>query len=500
MNDKADRAPSGLRDGLVSGFLLAAASLAAEGWVRGNLPVNLVAQFVLPLYLCYRLTRDWLAVMTLLTINDICMNGASTFFEEAGFPGGRAYLFAATMALLLVRFLTSPRSPRSAGSEKTSFSDAVIWFYALILPAVLVFYSTVACGTGMGKAAWDIHFIAPILLYFPIRRLLRQHEGLFMGWMLSLAIVLSLYALTISLAPLDLSSRIYANMGGDAELFATDNLLMEYQGYTTRRGAWITFIITYIGFFFGLFTSVDFTKGSWHRLLGAALCMLCIGHLMVDSLRGPLLAVLGILFLTIAALALRYPARRLVPRLLVLIVVVAAIGMAIMVRLNPPSLKRFISDPQKGPTYLGDARQETANAMIAAFRERPLMGHGLGVPPPAYRLFSGGGALNFEMQYHLALYRLGLVGFLLYMIPLLRLYGELFHGRGVLVGTSVFSFQGKFRLALLLSVLTTTIAAATNPYLKTGYLMVIIASYWAYTHHLHSHRPVLQGATSMSGL
>jgi hypothetical protein len=155
-----------------------------------------------------------------------------------------------------------------------------------------------------------------------------------------------------------------------------------------------------------------------------------------------------------------------------------------MAAIVPEGLMRFVENTSSFSDYIGSARQETAQVMLDSFRECPLMGLGVGVPPTGYRMDGCEGPLNFELQYHLLLYRTGLIGTAAFLLPIGGLYLELFRKRGALAGSSVFGPRGKFRLALLLSALTTTIAAVGNPYLRTGYLMVVIASYWAYTHHL----------------
>lgn len=469
------------RTGLIAGCLLLTLSLVSEAWMRQRLGINFIFQLLVPGFICLRLTRDWLDTLTLLTISDICLNGASIFFEEAGFPGGRSYFFVATMGLFLFRYLASQGTARSP--EKMPSLNPWILFYAIIVPSFFIFYSVLVRGTALSKTIDDMHFIAPLLFYFPLRRILNRQEGFFIGWMIALSITLSLLALTISLAPLEIGQLIIDNMNDGLPSFSLSEGLSE-EMLGIQRGGSVTFIITYIGFFFGMLWCVDFTKGVRVRILGTLLCALCISHLCVDYLRGPLLSTVCILLITFLAVLLKKPMRHIAPRLFVLIVAVVAFGIAIMTMIVPEGIKYFSNDSDSVSEYMGSTRREIAPVMLAAFHERPWMGQGVGVPPPGYTQLSGEGALKFELSYHIVLYRVGLIGFLIFMVPLAHLYGELLRRRGALGGLAFFSPQGKFRLALLLSALTTTIAGITNPYLKTGYLMIIIATYWATTHHL----------------
>jgi len=478
------------RAGLIVGLLLAIASLVGEGWFRGNIGINVIVQVVLPLIVCRRYSNDWLDTLTLLTIADIWTNGFSTLMDDMGLPGGRVYLFAATMVLMLIRSLQKKRSiPEGSGlidGGAKSYSAAWILFYALIVPPFLAAYSIFTRGTAIDKTVWDLHFVAPLLLFFPIRRMLVRNSGFFMGWMIALAIALSFLALTISLTPMDISAQIYGNLDGDMEEFVESTLSAREHvgGGTTQRFGGITLLVTFIGFFFGMLCTADFTRKMRERMLGAALCIVCIIHLCVDWMRGPLLSILGVVLLLLFAATLRHPARRFVPRLLAMLAVVATLGISIMAMLVPAGLARFTENSNSISAYMGDARGEIAPIMLAAFRERPLMGQGVGVPPPGYSQLAGEGTLRFELSYYIVLYRTGLIGMMLVMVPIAFLYRTLFIRTGPLGGSAIFSWEGKFHLSLLLSALTTTISAYVNPYLKTGYLMLIIASYWAYTEHL----------------
>ena len=481
------RAPRGFQTGFLISFFLVAVSIAAHAWFADRVDINIVAQLILPIFICFLITRDWLDTLTLLTINDICTSGISTLLDTLELPAGRSYLFVATMGLTLIFYLGNSRT-----FHKAANGTPKLWilFYGLVFPFVLVAYSVILRGTRIDKAFWDVHFIAPILLYFPIRRLIDHDEGFFRGWMIALAVALSILAVTISLSPLEVATRIMVNWGADMQIFVDSTELGYAAGHTTIQGGLVHFIITYIGYFFGTLYAVDFKKSSWERALGAALGILCIGHLLLDFLRGPVLAAVSVTILASGAMAIRLSTWRLGARIILFLTSAGLLGVMSIYALNPVGIQRYTKNTGSATEYIGGPRIETAAGMFEAFLDRPLMGQGLGVPPPRYRRLDGEGPINFEMQYYLGLYRFGLIGFLLFMLPLAWLYWQLFRPHANLVGTALFDPKGKFRFALLLSALTTTIAGATNPYLKTGFLVLIVACYWAYAHHLQERDPV----------
>lgn len=449
-----------------------------------NIAVNFLAQVAFPVAVLFFLTRDILDMMVLLTISEICLNGVSSFLEQFDLPGARAYALVATLLLSIVVFLLKRRTEVAVLNRAGAQSSRWVMLYGVTLPCVLVGYSVLFRETSMNRAVWDMAFIAPILLYWPVLRLMRRDRGIFIGFMVAMTIVLSVLAYTVSLSPVGVSSRIMANLGADEDVFVAGLYMGRQMGYTMTQGALPTFIITFIGFYFGLLHAADFTKELRARLLAAILSVFCISHIILDYIRGPVLGTFGVCLLAVGAFALRPTTRCLAWRIAAFIgglLVASVVGMSIV---NPFGLERYIRNIDSPAEYLGGARQEIGAVMLAAFRERPLMGHGVGMPPTGYLRDEGQGPLNFELQYHLVLYRVGLIGFAIFMIPLVWLYFQLIYARGALVGPALFTIQGQFRCALLLSALTITIAGATNPYLKTGYNMMIIMFFWAYTHHL----------------
>lgn len=470
--------------GLLFGLAVLGASTFARAWMLDNVAVNFLAQVALPIIVFFFFTRDLLDTMTLLTVSEICLNGVSSFLENFDLPGARSYVLVATLALTGVYYLSRRGAMRPVVGSSSPGTSRLILFFGFIFPCALIGYSVLFRETSASRAVWDVAFIAPLLLYWPVLRLMRRDRGFFMGLMVAMTVVLSFLAYTVSLSPVGVSARIMANLGADEDVFVAGLYMGRQMGYTMTQGALPTFIITFIGFYFGLLRAADSTKGFRARLLAAFLAVFCIGHIVLDYIRGPVLGTIGVCSLVMGAMAMRSSTRAIAFRMAVFLAGLAAVFISFMSLFNPVGLERYVRNIDSPAEYMGGARREIGAVMLEAFRERPLMGHGVGMPPTGYLRDEGQGPLNFELQYHLVLYRVGLVGFAIFMLPLAWLYFQLIDPRGALVGEALFTVQGQFRCALLLSALTITVAGATNPYLKTGYNMMIIMFFWAYTQHL----------------
>lgn len=482
--DQRGVAPGRFIRGLLFGLVILGASLFGRAWMLDNVAVNFVAQVALPVAVFLYFTRDLLDTFTLLTVSEICLNGVSSFLEHFDLPGARSYVLVATLALTGIYYLSRRGAMRPFVGYSSPGTSRLVLFFGLLYPCVLVGYSVLFRETSLNRAVWDVAFIAPLLLYWPVLRLMRRDRGFFMGMMIAMTVVLSVVAYIVSLSPVGVSARIMANLGADEDVFVAGLYMGRQMGYTMTQGALPTFIITFIGFYFGLLRAADPTKAFRSRLSAALLAVLCIGHVVLDYIRGPVLGTIGISALAMGAMAMRVSTRAVAFRMAGFLSVVAAAFIVIMSVFNPVGLERYVRNIDSPSEYMGGARREIGAVMLEAFRERPLMGHGVGMPPTGYLRDEGQGPLNFELQYHLVLYRVGLVGFTIFMLPLAWLYYQLIDPRGALIGAALFTVQGQFRCALLLSALTITVAGATNPYLKTGYNMMIIMFFWAYTQHL----------------
>jgi hypothetical protein len=149
--------------------------------------------------------------------------------------------------------------------------------------------------------------------------------------------------------------------------------------------------------------------------------------------------------------------RSVVVRILIPFVIFAATAYLLYSQMVPEALDKFTIIEE-------NIRVDQADRMLVAFRESPFGGQGAGVPLPGFSRTSEGEGLAFELQYHMLLYRLGLINFSLLLGPVVWFFSEPFRlmrsERGVF-----FDRDGKLLLAVLLSLVTILIAGAANPYL-----------------------------------
>jgi hypothetical protein len=472
----------GITTGLISYFSI---SLALD-----NILLNFAAQIVIPLAVTYRLTRDWLGTLTLVTITDTYLSFGSMFFQSIGLPMSRAILFAVTMILLLMSMYNKSCLHHAEDSQwKFPRTSVAVFFYGLILPFLLVLYSVLFCGTSANDAFGDMKFIFPLLLYYPIVRLLQKDRGTFLGWVLAIGATHVIISLILSIGPLSITDTMYQNYYGGFGEEGTD-IYGRLEGIGIIRAASPAFITSLWVLFIGFLVATDAKQKLYSRFLGLAASLLSLSHFVIDYLRGPILSLIVILLLFGFSSAFKRQSRSYAVRTLMFIVMIMLAGGYAMHLIVPEGLTRILLFSGSIEDYIGEQRVEQTDRMIKAFREEPIFGKGIGSKlSGGYTRESTG--LNFESQYPMILYRVGIIGFIVLMIPLMWLIAELFRKKGV-VSRGLSDIEGKFRMCLLLSILTTCVAGYENPYVKTGYVALTIAMYLAYT------KPVRKNCTVIS--
>lgn len=474
--------------GLISFFSI---SLA-----RDNFLLNFATQIVIPLVVTYRLTRNWLTTFTLITITGTFLGFSALFFISIGLPMvlARGIMFAITMGILLMTVYSQQHLQKPDDSYwNFSSTSVLILLYGLFLPILLVLYSVFVCDTSPVDAFGDIKFIFPVLLYYPISRLLKRHSEIFLGWVLAISVIHVIISLTLSIGPVDITSIMYQNYSND---ILDDTIVGNYEGLLTRRNASPAFITSLFGFFTGFLIATDSTKKMYFQFLGFGFGLFCLIHLIFDYMRGPLIATVIILLLFGFATTLKRQFHSYAFRTFMFVIAVILIGGYVMYLVVPEGYARFIFTGTL-QSYLGEARVEQSDQMIEAFKEEPVLGQGIGSK------IRGGYAraadeLNFELQYQMILYRVGVVGFVILMAPLIWLIAELFRKKGAM-SKRLFQIEGKFHMCLLLSILATCVAGYANPYLKTGYITLTIAMYLAYRIALSDKRCQLSDMNCMGG-
>jgi hypothetical protein len=187
--------------GFLVNSLLGLISLFTLSLIPYQIPINLAAHIIIPFLLAYLLTHDLVDSLTLITINDILLVGASGFFRTMEVPIPRSILMILTMTVFVLYYQQAVTRSAVEKPSTISYTTAGIFFYAFLLPAWLVFYSVIINGNPLRLAFGEFHFIFPVLLYFPITRLISRKCDILLGWIIG--VLPSLMGLILSLGPID---------------------------------------------------------------------------------------------------------------------------------------------------------------------------------------------------------------------------------------------------------------------------------------------------------
>ncbi len=443
-------------------------SLAKDNWV-----LNFITQIVIPVFLAYSLTQRLFFAIILVTINDVYLMFGSLFFAAIGIPMPRSILLLITITITTVIVMQNTK----IFSRNLNMVKASKWvvFYSIIFPLYLVVIAFFLDNTTIMNAFKDIFFLFPLLMFFPLSILIKNHLGVFLGWLVAISVLQALISLIISLGPKSVAITLYQNYSNIAVDVSQINHFLNSVSFI--RNASPAFIISLVGFFGAIAFAIDKNKRNKYRFLGVFFAALSISHILIDGLRGPVFASFFVLLLFVILILFKKRRKSESIRLFSLFVLFITLGWFTMTQFVPELSERFLLIFGRLGSFLGIERIEQNDEMIKSFIENPMFGRGVGAALQSgySRAISG---IDFELQYQMFLYKLGLMNFVIIMFPIIWILYEAFR-KGSILQSDLFKIEEKFQMALLLGIIANCIASYTNPYLKTGYLTLTFAIYFA---------------------
>jgi len=427
--------------------------------------VGLLGLIILPFLFAFILTHGWVTSIGLVWINEIFFGVDGRWIEIGALQGRGALL----IAFLAVSYF-SQLSTRNRFFQTSHVGIAVL-FYGMIVPCWLIFYSVIARETPMAAAFGDGTRYFLLLAYFPLRKLVQKDVELVFGWVCGGCVMLSLMMLFSAVGPQPFATIVYLAYSG-ADVIAT-------LSSGISRTATPILVLTMIGVFLGVLYAVDNSQTKSARFIGLVLMSISLSPIVISFMRGPLFSMLGVSLLLLTAYTLGSGSKKIAWHLGLSIIGIGILSFVMMSIFVPEGLERLSLGEQTLYEYVADTdREEQAIWMLDAFAESPVLGKGIGVPISGYQRGGGSDVLSFELQYHMLLYRVGGVVFLLFIIPIIWFFLEPFR---MFRNRRAFLLQrkGKLAMAVLLALLATFIAGATNPYLVTAFTMFLIALYLA---------------------
>lgn len=433
---------------------------ASTDWAGG-----LLSFLVVPFMLTFLVTRDLAVSLGLVWINEIFFGVDGRWLQLGPLPG---------RGVLLIAFLAGSYVLRLGTRNRLSQSSRVgtaVWFYGMIVPCWLFFYSVLGRVTPVAAAFGDATRYFVILAYFPLRKLIRTEFDVVLGWVCGGVVMVSAMMFFSAVGPQPLATIVYSAYSG-AERIATLTSGMS-------RTATPLLVLSLIGVFLGIVYAVDNSQSKSARLAGLILTSISLAPIVISFMRGPLWGMLGVSLILLAAYTRDSASRYIVWRFGSLIVGLGILSYIMMSFLVPEGVKYFSLGDRTVYEYFADLeRQEQAHRMLDAFSDAPFLGQGVGVPIYGYQRGVGDDVLSFELHYHMLLYRVGGIVFTLFVVPIIWFFFEPFR---LCRNRSVFLLQrkGKFAMAVLSALLVIFVVGATNPYLLTAFTMFLIALYLA---------------------
>jgi hypothetical protein len=429
----------------------------------GSALLGLLCVVILPLLLAAQLTRQRLAAIGLLWMNELFF-GFDGRWVEFGPISGRGLIL---LVLLLSSMSIGLGSRRQLAPSRST--ERAIVFYGLVLPSILFYYSAFFRETPIAAAFGDSVRYLALLAYFPFRRVLQTHFDAVFGWFVGGIVAVSMILLFASVGPQPLATAVYFAYSGATTIATLESGI--------SRTASPILILTLAGIFLGALYAADAGEPRARRGLGVLLAAIAAAPLVVSFMRGPLLASAATGLLVLAAAPRGFGHRGALVRTGLILGSVGLAAFVSMVVFVPEGYEYFRLGDRTVVEYFADAqRSEQASRMLEAFSENPVLGKGVGVPLADYQRGQDTDTLSAELHFHVLLYRAGGVAFVLFMLPIIWFFFELFRLRGP-EGPLLAGPQGKCAMATLAALLTTFISGATNPYLLTAFTMFLIVMY-----------------------
>ncbi len=433
----------------------------------GDVAFGLFGVVVVPFVVALLATRRVSDALVLVWLNEIFFGLSGSWVQIGPIPG-RGALLLAVVGLYAVGQLASPDVfTRIRGRSLTVLA------YGIALPILLFLYSTAVRHQSTRGAFSDVMRFGTLLIYFPLRDTLRRRTGVCIGWSAGAVALLAGLIVTAATGPLVARRPVSDWLNG------TDPWgVMARSDADFTRVAITSAIFCYLGVFLGLVVASDAKTRRSIRFLGGLLATAALAPFIVNFVRGQLLGVVGgLAFLGVLNVTAHLRWRSLL-RIAVLTVAFVGIGYWVSTALIPVSLTKWDIRGMNWRDVVDPVRIEQTERMLQAWLEAPVFGLGVGAPLRGYSRTGEAGGLAFEVQYPMVLYRVGVVGFVVLMLPfgwLVLRTTQLWRAHGEITRTAA----GQLQSAIACSVVALLTAAWMNPYLATVFTPFLFAFFLA---------------------
>lgn len=426
-----------------------------------NVPIAIVAVVILPLLISYFVTRNLAYSVFIVWLNELIFGVSGTWFKLGPIPG-RGVLLLLVLALVFLNSRTL-----KIIQELPKKLHIILFFYGSAYPLLLVVWGVIFKGAQFSDALSDVLRFVGILGVYPVYLFIRTNYVFAKQWLLVSVSLLSAIFVVGSLGSTDFKALLIDNwiyLGRAAPDKKINYLRLSYE----------PMIYGYIGVFYGLSLVANNRKSS--NSLGISAILLNLAPTVINFLRGPLGAVyISIMWFVLGKLRTK---GSFIKILKLTGVFVAGIFISIGLILNNPVAQRKVEQLQFADRivdYVHVTRVVQSELMIEAWKRDPILGAGVGTPLEGYSR-SG---LSVEVQYLMILYRTGIVGLCLIVVPLLLLARNLARRSRNVRGSRAFDDMDELERCVGHTILALSIASFFNPYLASSVTVTLFVFYLA---------------------
>ena len=464
--------------GIFASLLMAGTVVLSTMMFPVNQGVALLSIIVIPFLISYRVTGNLIDALTIVWLNEVYFGVGGTWIQIGPIPGRGLLLGVVILAYIAFSHI---RIHTSGIIRRKTF---YIIFYGLIFPLFLFIYSVFACGATVSKALSDVMRFGTVLMYFPVRDLLRRNMDISFGWIIGATVTLALLFVTMSVGPGYIRNSLLVNWMSGGDLGSQFN----HPDAGFIRAAMVPMIFCFVGVFLGIMYVLNSKMSSWVRLLGWLLTIVSLAPFVINFFRGPLLGIAVAIMMIFWFLSMPVIHWAKSMRLITMLSVLLISGYWISVNYIPQSLSKWNISGQKMSEIVDPVRIEQTKKMIDAWWEAPILGKGVGMPLKDYTR-SGDYGLVFEVQYPMVLYRVGVLGFIIIMAPFIwmiirtiRIWRQ--------CNANFSSYITKLQMAVAFAIIALLTASCTNPYFATVMTPLFMVLFFALDEVIKVYSPI----------
>lgn len=455
--------------GLVVALVMAGTVVLSAMMFPANQGIAFLSIIIIPFLISFRLTGNLVDALTIVWLNEVYFGVGGTWLKIGPVPGRGLLL---TVVILAYIVFSHVRFNIHGIIKKRSF---YIIFYGFLFPLFLFIYSVFVYGVAASSALGDVMRFGTVLMYFPIRDLLRRNMDVSLGWIIGATIIMAFLFATMSMGPGSIRNSLLVNWMSSGDVESQFN----QPNADFVRAALTPIVFCLVGVFLGIMYLLD-SKGSYRaQLFGWILTVVSIAPFVITFIRGLLAGIAVSLIMILCLSVLRFVHWVKIVRLLLISGILLLLGYWISVVFIPMSLTKWNIAGQGVTEIVDPVRIEQSERMINEWLEAPLLGKGAGAPVRGYsRVHDQEEGLAFEVQYLMALYRTGILGFVIIIAPfilvVIRTIRMWCQG-----GASFSTHIVKFQFASAFALIALLAASCVNPYFATVMTPLFIVLFFA---------------------